>query len=116
MDKRPHNKLTPIPFEQVEIIDEFWSRRQKTIREKSIHSQHEKLEEYRHVDNFRIASGVKEGIFRGVFYYDSDLYKWLEAACLILKKHKDAELEKKVDEIVKLIVNTQEEDGYLNTY
>jgi len=116
MDKRPYNKLTPVPFEQVEITDNFWSNRQKTIREKSIHTQHDKLEEYRHIDNFRIASGAKEGIFRGVFFYDSDLYKWLEAACMILQNHKDEELEKKVDEIVRLISEAQEEDGYLDTY
>lgn len=116
MDKRPYNKLTPIPFDRVEISDDFWSKRQKIFREQSIYSQYEKLEEYRHIDNFRIASGAKKGIFRGVFFFDSDLYKWLEAACIILHKHKDPELEKKVDEIVKLIISTQEEDGYLNTY
>jgi len=116
MNKRPYDKLTPIPFEQVEITDDFWSKRQKIFREQSIHSQHQKLEEYRHIDNFRIASGAKEGIFRGVFFFDSDLYKWLEAACFILHKHKDSELEKKVSEIVELIVKAQEEDGYLNTY
>jgi DUF1680 family protein len=116
MEKRPFNLLTPVPFDQVEIIDDFWSQRQKINREVSIHLQHQKLEEYRHIDNFRVAAGIKKGIHRGAFYFDSDLYKWLEAACLILHKHKDTDLEKKVDEIVELIINSQEEDGYLNTY
>lgn len=116
MDKRPFNKLVPILFEQVQITDEFWSKRQKINRNVSIHFQHQKLEDYRHIDNFRVAARVKKGIHRGLFYFDSDLYKWLEAACYILNLYEDAELENKVDEIVDLIVKAQKIDGYLNTY
>ncbi|MHA1148782.1 MAG: glycoside hydrolase family 127 protein [Promethearchaeota archaeon] len=117
-EKRPFNKLIPISFEQVEILDDFWSRKQKVFRNKAIYHQHQKLEEYKHIDNFRVASRLKSGIFRGVFFFDSDLYKWLEAACYILQlqKQKMQDLEVKVKEIVDLIVKAQESDGYLNTF
>ncbi|MHA1488798.1 MAG: glycoside hydrolase family 127 protein [Promethearchaeota archaeon] len=115
-NKQQFNKLRPVSFEQVEILDNFWSNRQKINRDVSIHLQHEKLEINHHVDNFRVAAGVKKGIQRGEFYFDSDLYKWLEGACYMLHLHDDPELEKKVNEITDLIIKAQTRDGYLNTY
>ncbi|HUW89348.1 MAG TPA: beta-L-arabinofuranosidase domain-containing protein [Candidatus Nanopelagicaceae bacterium] len=82
-NQRPFNKLKPISFENVSIIDNFWSKRQQINREISIHHQHNKLEQDFHIDNFRVASGAKKGVQKGEFYFDSDLYKWLEAASYI---------------------------------
>jgi len=114
--KRPFNKLKPISFEKININDKFWSKRQHINREISIHRQHDKLEQDFHIDNFRVASGIKNGVQIGEFYFDSDLYKWLEAASYILHMHKDADLEKKVNEIIDLIKNSQTQDGYINTF
>ncbi|MFW9897887.1 MAG: glycoside hydrolase family 127 protein [Candidatus Thorarchaeota archaeon] len=116
MKKRPYNKLTPISFHQVEIIDNFWSKRQKINRDISIHLQHQKLEAAHHIDNFRVAAGVKEGTHKGEFYYDADLYKWFEAACYISYLNKSLELDNKINEIKDLIIKSQIRDGYLNTY
>jgi len=113
---RPFNKLKPISFENVNINDNFWSKRLQTNREISIHHQLEQLEQDFHIDNFRVASGIKKGVQIGEFYFDSDLYKWLEAASYILHTHKDTDLEKKVGEIVNLIKNSQTQDGYINTF
>jgi len=115
-NKRPFNKLEPVPFENVRINDNFWSKRQKINREISIHLQHKKLEENHHINNFRIAAGIKCGITKGMFYFDSDLYKWLEGACYFLTTYKDEDLSKKVEEIVDLIISSQTIDGYINTY
>ncbi|GAI95643.1 unnamed protein product [marine sediment metagenome] len=52
----------------------------------------------------------------GEFYYDSDLYKWLEATSYILHTHSDPNLELKANEIVDLINKSQIEDGYVNTF
>ncbi len=116
MERRPYNLLTPVPFEQVEILNGFWSKRQKINREISIHLQHQLLEGNHHIDNFKITSGIKKGITRGLFYLDSDLYKWLEAASYILHLYEDSELEGKVNEIIDLIIKSQTSDGYVNTY
>jgi len=114
--KRPYNKLTYVPFFKINIIDDFWATRQKINREVSISLQLEKLEEDHHIGNFRVAAGVKKGTHLGEFYFDSDLYKWLEAAFYVLHMHKDNNLEKKVNEIVDLIVKAQLKDGYVNTF
>jgi DUF1680 family protein len=114
--KRPYNKLSYVPFYKVQINDDFWSKRQKINRKVSIHLQHEKLEQDHHIDNFRVAGGVKKGVQIGEFYYDSDLYKWLEATSYILHTHSDPNLELKANEIVDLINKSQIEDGYVNTF
>lgn len=117
--KRPHNKLEPVPLMSVKIDDPFWKQRQDIITKKSIHLQHEKLEEYGHIDNFRLAAGKEpkhHAIFRGAFFFDSDLYKWLEAACNVLELSYDEKLKSHVDELVDLIQEAQMKDGYLNTY
>lgn len=114
--KRPYNKLSYVPFYKVQINDDFWSKRQKINRDVSIHLQHEKLEQDHHIDNFRVAGGVKKGVQIGEFYYDSDLYKWLEATSYILHTHSDPDLELKANEIVDLINKSQIEDGYVNTF
>ena len=116
VDKRPFNKLKPISFEKVHINDDFWSKRQQINREISIQHQYEKLEQDFHIDNFKVASGLKKGVQIGEFYFDSDLYKWLEAASYILHTHKNTDLEKKVNELVDLIKNSQTQDGYINTF
>jgi DUF1680 family protein len=114
--KRPFNKLSPIPFHQVEITDNFWAKRQKLNRDVSIHAQHAKLEAHHHINNFRVAARIKEGVFRGEFFLDSDLYKWLQAASHILQLHPDSKLQSKVKEIINLIQKAQLKDGYLNTF
>lgn len=73
------------------------------------------------VENFRLAAQViKEGKcsqeFYGMVFQDSDVAKWLEAAAYSLVNHPDAELERRVDEMIALIGSAQYEDGYLNTY
>ena len=115
-NKRPYNKLSYVPFFKIKINDEFWANNQKINREVSIPLQLEKFEEDHHIDNFRVAAGVKKGTHLGEFYFDSDLYKWLEAAFYVLHMHKDNNLEKKVNEIVDLIVKAQLKDGYVNTF
>ena len=47
---------------------------------------------------------------------DSDVAKWLEAACYILAKFPDEYLHRLVEEAVDNIRGAQQEDGYINTY
>ncbi len=115
-ERRPYNKLISIPFYQVVINDSFWAKRQNINRMTAIYHQYNQLEKDHHIDNFRVAAHEKKGTHRGQFYYDSDLYKWLEAACYILHQNEDNNLKRKVDEIIDLILNSQLEDGYINTF
>ena len=114
--KPPFNKLLPVPFYKVKIIDNFWEPIQKLNSEISIPLQFKKLEADHHIDNFRVAAKIKKGIHIGEFYFDSDLYKWLEAASYVLHIQKDYKLKEKVKKTIELIFKAQMEDGYVNTY
>jgi DUF1680 family protein len=114
--KRPFNNLIPVPFNQVKINDNFWSKKQKINKEVTIYHQLKMLEKDHHIDNFRVAAGVKEGVHIGEFYFDSDLYKWLEAASYILHQNDDQTLINQVNIIINLIEKSQMKDGYINTF
>jgi DUF1680 family protein len=54
--------------------------------------------------------------FGGLVFQDSDLAKWIEAAACSLVWHPDGDLEGTLDEVIDIICQAQQEDGYLNTY
>ena len=46
---------------------------------------------------------------------DSDLYKWLEGACYVFARTGNTNIKKELDRIIGLILQVQQEDGYINT-
>ncbi|MDF2513194.1 MAG: hypothetical protein K0S04_3060 [Herbinix sp.] len=117
------NKLAIIPLKKIEIRDDFWDRYIGLVRKVIIPYQwdilNDRLEgiETSHcIQNFKIAAQREKGEFYGVVFQDSDLAKWLEAVAFSLAASPDQELEDRVDEVIELIGEAQEEDGYLNTY
>jgi DUF1680 family protein len=101
---------------EVDIDDEFWSRWVTTNREVTIEYQYEQLESSGALENFRRAAAGETGGFSGMWFQDSDAYKWLEAASYELAKDDDPDLEARVDEVIDLVAAAQDEDGYVNTY
>lgn len=117
------NKLEIIPLNKIEIRDGFWDRYIGLVRKVIIPYQwdilNDKLEgvETSHcIQNFKIAAKKEEGEFYGAVFQDSDLAKWIEAVAFSLASSPDPELENRVDEVIELIADAQEGDGYLNTY
>ncbi|WP_224337635.1 glycoside hydrolase family 127 protein [Haloprofundus halobius] len=108
----PHS----IALTNVEIDDEFWSPWMERNRDVTIEYQYEQLEDSRTLENFYRAANGKEGGFQGMWFQDSDAYKWLEAASYELAKREDPDLRDRVNEVIDLIADAQEESGYLNTY
>jgi hypothetical protein len=60
---------------QVTINDSFWTPRLLTNARAAIFHQWQMLKESRCIDNFRIATGEKDGFREGWFFADSDAYK-----------------------------------------
>lgn len=54
--------------------------------------------------------------FYGMVFQDSDAGKWIEAVAYSLAVYPDENLEKLADELIDMIANAQDTDGYLNTY
>lgn len=100
----------------VDIHDEFWSPWIARNRGVTIEYQYDQLEEAGSLENFRRVAEGKTGGFQGMWFQDSDAYKWLEAASYELAKAEDPDLRARVDEVIDLVTDAQEDSGYLNTY
>lgn len=108
-------RLAAVPLADVSIDDSFWNTRLETNRNVTLEHQYDQLGE-RCLRNFERVRDGKTGGFRGMWFEDSDAYKWLEAASYVLATHDDPELKARVDEVVELVAAAQDENGYLNTY
>ncbi|MCJ7681469.1 MAG: glycoside hydrolase family 127 protein, partial [Candidatus Aminicenantes bacterium] len=114
--KREHRAdypISPVPFTDVGINDSFWLPRMETNRTVTIPVAMKKNEETGRVDNLRIAAGLKEGVYKGRRFNDTDVFKVMEGAAYSLKIHPDPDLEKQLDDLIAVIAAAQEEDGYL---
>lgn len=112
-----------LPMKQIHIQDDFWGSYMELARKNIIPYQWEALndkiedaEPSHCIKNFKIAAGLMEGSFGGCVFQDSDLAKWIEAASYSLVEHPDIALEQTLDEVTRLVVSAQQDDGYLNTY
>jgi DUF1680 family protein len=114
--RSPHVRLRPVPLDAVDLADDFWEPRRRINREVTLPSQYGHLEDTGRLDNFRRASGKIGGAYQGIYFNDSDVYKWLEAAAWTLAEGSDSELERMVDAAITEIEDAQRPDGYLNTY
>ena len=116
-------KLSSIKIANIRFNDGFWNQRIQLVQNKVIPYQWKALNDQipdvkksHAIENFRIAAGIVDSKFYGKVFQDSDLAKWLEAVSYILEYKKNPELENIADEVIDLIVNAQQSDGYLNTY
>src|SRR5580698_3396840 len=109
-------RIKPVAVTAVTLGGDFWGRRFATNLEQTLPSQWDLLESTNRLNNFRRVFGEYDGPFEGLFFNDSDLHKWLEAASWVIARGPDAELEKRIDEGITLIERAQEPDGYIDTY
>jgi len=114
---------TCIALPQIRFERGFLADRAKLVRDVVIPYQWEALndrvpgaERSGTVHNFQVAAGEKEGEFYGLWFQDSDLAKWLEAASFSLATHPDPKLDAELDGIIATIAKAQMPDGYLDTF
>ena len=112
----PFRKLSPIPAKQVTIDDAFWKPRIAVNHEVTLRHELGQIRETGRLDNFLKAAGRVKGEFRGFFFDDSDVHKWVEAAAWSLGSQPDPALEAELDEVIDAIASAQQPDGYLNSY
>lgn len=114
--RSPHVRLRPVPISMVKLDDRVWSLFERLNRFVMLPYQYRQCETTGRLDNFRRAAGQMQGEFQGYFFNDSDVYKWLEAACWTLAAGENASVAGMVDSIIELIAAAQQPDGYLNTF
>ncbi len=113
--RSPHCRLRPVPLGAVRMTRGFWAERLRTNREASIPVVLERLREHGVLDNFLRLTGTKDCPRERRLATDSDLYKWIEAACFTLANRDDADLRSSVEDVLAAVLPAQEPDGYLNT-
>ncbi len=106
---------TPISYKNVTLQDGFWKHRQEINRTVTLQAVYDRFEETGRFAALRCVCDYEKGKEPHIFW-DSDVAKWLESAAYILQKAPDAKLEQLVDETVALILQSQDESGYFNSY
>ncbi|MBQ4913799.1 glycoside hydrolase family 127 protein [Maribacter sp. MMG018] len=107
--------ITPVPFNQVKLEDNFWLPRLNTQKKTLVPFALDKTRPA--VENLSKAAQFLAGDSTDLpfphRYISSDLYKVMEGAALILRENPDPKLEKRMDSIIDIIAKAQKEDGYL---
>lgn len=117
--RSPYARLKPAPLTAVALADAFWAPRRSLLHSTTLPTQFKLIEETGRLDNFRRASGRIDAHaipFKGYFFNDSDVYKWIEAAAWATAAEPDAALAAMMDAAIDEIEAAQRPDGYLNTY
>lgn len=111
--------LTAIPFNEVTLNDDFWLPRLKIQKQTLVPFSLDKtayaVENLRRVGAYLRGEKVEKPL-EGPIYVASDLFKVMEGAAYLLTLEKDEALEKQLDEIIDIIADAQEADGYLYEY
>ena len=107
--------LIPVSYNDVEMTSSFWRPRMITQRETLVPWAFDRTEPG--VAHLQAAADFLEGKevedHRAHRFIDSDLYKVMEGAAYLLQLERDPELETKMDKIIAVIGEAQEDNGYL---
>ena len=115
------SKITIPDLKKIRVTDPLFSHYADMVAKKMIPVQWEILNGKQGqsrcfcIDNFRIAGGTLQGEHRGVVFGDTDAYKWLEAVAYCANNG-ETEYISQADELIEIIGQAQQPDGYLNTY
>ena len=116
-------RLNTVQLSRMDITDPFWKQYTDLVEDVIIPYQWDIMndnvpgvESSHCLENFKIAAGLKKGQFYVAVFQDTDVAKWLEAVGYSLAEKKNEKLEKLADDAIDVIVQAQQEDGYLDTY
>ena len=113
-----YRKLHPVEIGSVQWGDGFWGEWFKRSQESVLPSMRNALDEPQNgavFSNFYIAAGLETGEHKGTHWSDGDCYKWMEAVCHVYGATHDEALIAPLDELIEVIAQAQDEDGYICT-
>ncbi len=111
----PTRQLRPFELSDVKIEDAFWAPRLETNRRVTIPHIYQMYKATGRIEALKLEWKPGQDNPPHIFW-DSDVAKWLEAASYSLATHPDPELEKLLDDVIGLIADAQQSDGYLNVH
>jgi len=114
-DEKHDYPLAPLSFENVSLKDDFWLPRLKLQADSTVpHALKQTepaIENLRRCGNFLHGRGGELPFPHR--FVSSDLYKVMEGAAYLLMIKRDPALEIRLDELIDVIADAQQEDGYL---
>lgn len=114
----PFAKLKGINITDVTWTDGFWKDRVDLVQEVTIPHLYDVMHDEKvgkSIKNMKIAAGLAEGGYVGNDWQDAWVYKWIEMAVVTAVSTNNQQLMKQIDDLIKLIAQAQEPDGYLAT-
>ncbi|MCQ2385201.1 MAG: glycoside hydrolase family 127 protein, partial [Clostridia bacterium] len=109
------NKVSFVPFTQVDLENGFWAERYALNKRVSVENVKLRFEETGRFDALRF-NFLKTGR-RPHIFYDSDVAKWMEAVAYLAAKDPDSQKDNLAlcEELIDCMEKAQREDGYLNS-
>ena len=118
--KQPDYPIRKVQLKNIELTDNFWLPKIRTIQEKTIRYAFDKCTSEGRLENFVIAGNVIRGgtgkTCGAMPFDDTDVYKTIEGAAGSLINAPNPALENYLDSVISLIAYGQEPDGYLTTW
>ena len=112
--------IQQVKLNNVELTDNFWLPKIRTIQEKTIRYAFDKCTSEGRLENFITAGNVirgDTGKVRGFMPFDdTDVYKTIEGVAYSLINAPNPALSEYLDSIIKIIAYGQEPDNYLTTW
>ncbi len=118
MARSPHARLYAVDVEGVRWTEGFWADKFALCRESILPSMRRALDDPTNgavFRNFWVAAGLEEGTHLGTNWSDGDCYKWMEAVAHVYGVTRDPALDRTLDELIQVIAQAQDEDGYVCT-
>src|SRR3984957_9307072 len=115
----PHAEIQAVGLNDVTWTSGFWKDRFDLCRTQMVPGMDRLMEGTNYSQfyrNFEIAAGLVKGKSRGATFNDGDFYKFLEGASATLAVTNDPDLRRKLNEIISVIGQAQETNGYIDTW
>jgi DUF1680 family protein len=112
-------KIRTVGLDETHWTGGFWADRFELCRTQMVPQMESLMEGTNYSQffrNFEITAGLAEGKSRGSTFNDGDFYKFLEGASATLAATNDVALQKKLDDIIAVIAQAQETNGYIDTW
>jgi uncharacterized protein len=112
-------KIQTVGLDEAKWTDGFWADRFELCRTQMVPKMESLMLGTNYSQffrNFEITAGLVKGKSRGATFNDGDFYKWLEGASATLAVTNDAALQKSLDDIIAVIAQAQETNGYIDTW
>ncbi|MBN1247322.1 MAG: glycoside hydrolase family 127 protein [Anaerolineae bacterium] len=114
----PYRRLQPLPPGAVHWTRGFWAKRFEKNYKVTLPSMRAAMDNPANgavFSNFYVAAGLRTGSHVGTNWSDGDCYKWLEAVAHTYGVTEDPDLDAALDDLIGVIAQAQDNDGYINT-